>query len=680
MRFLKYGLTLGFALMFVLLGCKTPKETTQSNTQTNKTETPKGPYILEFDNGVKVPQSEFEYIYAKNNGGKEEAAKHTQDQLQEYLDLYINFKRKVMEAESMGLADTREFQQEFEGYKRQLDQPYLVEQEVQENLIKEAYERSQTQISASHLLIAVGPDSKPDDTLQAFQKIKKIRGEITSGKKKFSEAAEEYSNDPSAKENKGYLGYFSVFDMVYPFETGAFNTKVGEVSAPVRTGYGYHLIYVDDKVKNEGTKQVAHIIIRVGTQYSAKDDKQAEQKIAEINTRLNEGADFAELAKEFSDDPITAAKGGDLGTGRLIPEMENWKRKLSEGEVSEPFKTDFGWHILKITKATPIKSFEESKPEIKSRISRDARSFLSKEKLIDRVKEEYNFQPNKTNLDVHVTSIGTQQVQYLKGMWRPVDSVHAVTYDLPLYTIGSGDKAHSGTVKEFIDWYARKRKGYDGATIQQAVEKNFDLWIDDEMQAYEASQLPFKYPEYRELLREYRDGILLFTLTEEKVWRKAVEDTVGLKGFYEKNKASFQAAERVVATEYRSESEEILDKVETMLKEGASDDEIDSEINKTSSLNLKIRTQSYEKGKTDLEDAIFGKPVGYRTPKTNVGSNSWRLFVVKEVKPAGTKTFEEAKSECITQYQNYLEKTWLSVLEEKYPVKVNKSVLETLFK
>lgn len=680
MRFLKYGLTLGFAFVLVILGCKTEKETTTSNLQTNKTETAKGPFILEFDNGLKVPQSEFEYIYAKNNGGKEEAAKHTPEQFQEYLDLYINFKRKVMEAESLGLADTKEFQQEFEGYKRQLDQPYLVEQEVQENLIREAYDRSQSQVSASHILIGVGPDASPDDTLRAFEKVNNIREEIASGKKKFADAAKEYSNDPSAKENKGYLGYFSVFDMVYPFETGAYNTKTGDVSQPIRTGYGYHLIYVDDKVKNEGTKQAAHIIIRVGPQYSAKDDKQAEQKINEINGRLAKGEKFEELAKEFSDDPITAAKGGDLGTGRLIPEMENWKRKLSQGDFSEPFKTDFGWHILTITKATPIKTFEESQSEIKSRISRDARSFLSKEKLIERVKREGNYTANAGNLTKHTESIGDSKAQYMKGMWRPVDSTHGSTYDLPLYTVGKGDAAHSGTVKEFIDWYTRKRKGYDGATLEQAVEKNYDLWIDDEMQAYEASQLPAKYPEYRELLREYRDGILLFTLTEDKVWRKAVEDTTGLKEYYEQNKNTFQAAERVVATEYRSESEEIMTKVAAMIDAGSTDDEIDSEINKTSSLNLKIRTTSYEKGKTDLEDAIFGKAIGYRTPVTNVGTKSWRTLVVKEVKPAGTKTFDEAKSECITQYQNYLEETWLAELKGKYPVDVNDDVLSKLFK
>jgi peptidyl-prolyl cis-trans isomerase SurA len=677
MRFLKYGLLLGFAFILVLLGCKTEKETTKSNLQTNEA---KGPFILEFDNGVKVPQSEFEYIYAKNNGGKEEAAKHTPEQLQEYLDLYINFKRKVMEAESMGLADTKEFKQEFEGYKRQLDQPYLVEQEVQENLIKEAYERSKEQVSASHLLIAVGPEAGPDDTLKAFEKINKIREEISSGKKKFAEAAKEYSNDPSAKENSGYLGYFSVFDMVYPFETGAYNTTVGEVSQPIRTGYGYHLIYVDDKVKNEGTKKAAHIIIRVGPQYSAKDDKQAEQKINEINARLQKGEAFTELAKEFSDDPITAAKGGDLGTGRLIPEMENWKRKLSKGEFSEPFKTDFGWHILTITEATPIKSFEDSEAEIKSRISRDARSFLSKEKLIDRVKEEYNYTPNTGNLNKHVASIGDQKAQYLKGMWRPVDTLHGSTYELPLYTIGSGDEAHTGTVKNFIDWYVRKRKGYDGISVDQAAQKNFDLWIDDEMQQYEASQLPNKYPEYRELLREYRDGILLFTLTEDKVWRKAVEDTTGLKNFYEENKNDFKAAERVVATEYRSETEEVLTQVEKLLEAGKTDDEIDSEINKTSSLNLKIRTQTYEKGKTDMEDVIFGKEIGYRTPISKVGTNSFRILVVKKSKPAGTKTFEEAKSECITQYQNYLEETWLAELKNKYPVTVNDEVLNQLFK
>ncbi|HHG83770.1 MAG TPA: peptidylprolyl isomerase, partial [Bacteroidetes bacterium] len=487
-------------------GCDSNKGAQKANT-TSKND----PVLLNFPGKVTVQKSEFEYVYQKNNGGWDKVKDHTPEQYREYLDLYINFKRKVLEAESLGLHETDAFTNEFEGYRKQLAQPYLVEKSVQEKLINEAYERSKELVSASHILIMVGPDAPAADTAKALAKANALRDSVVNHGKSFAEMAQKYSEDPSAKQNKGLLGYFGVFDMVYPFETGAYSTPVGQVSQPIRSGYGYHLISVNDRIKNTGKKTAAHLIIRVGAQYSAKTEDQADAKMKEIYNQLKQGANWDELCKKYSDDPNTAQKGGDLGNGRLIPEMEDLKRKLNKGEFSEPFKSAFGHHILKVTDMEPVKSFEEAKSEIKSRVARDARSTLSRDFLIARVKRDYNFKMNKETVAKLVKAIEDQKQEsaYNRGFWRPVDSLHKSLYDLPVYTLGKGENAHTGTLQDFINHYTKTRKGYEAATVSQTTDKFMEAFIEDEMLAFEERQLPKKYREYRELIKEYRDGILL---------------------------------------------------------------------------------------------------------------------------------------------------------------------------
>lgn len=635
--------------------------------------------LLDFPGNGQVTRGEFEYVYQKNNGGWEKVKEHTVAQYQEYLDLYINFKRKVMEAQKMGLADTPEFKSEFEGYRKQLAQPYLVEKSVQENLIREAYDRSKTLVEASHVLINCGADADPADTLKAYNKAMDLRASILKGEKTFEEVAKTSSDDPSAKDNAGYLGYFTAFDMVYPFESGAFNTPIGDVSTPVRSGYGYHLIKVKDKVQSTGKKTAAHIMIRVGKTGSAKNDEQAKAKLEEIVKKLEKGDGWDELVLAYSDDGTTKNKGGSLGNGRLIPEMENLKMKLGDGEISEPFQTNFGWHLLKVVKVEPLKTFEEAKPELKSRISRDARSFLSREKLIERVKKEYGYTENKETVSQLNDIAKNYLPEYSKGFWKPTDSVLGNVKTMELYSIGDKDKKQSGTVADYIKFIGSNRKGYDNASVQQVTRKNMEAYIEAEMLRYEEQRLPEKYPEYRELLKEYRDGILLFTLTEDKVWRKAVDDTTGLQNYYNSNKDKFQAAERIRVAEFISESPAAIEQIGRLLAKGHNENYIDSTLNADNPLTVRTREQTYEKGKAKEEAELFSKSVGSYTGSMSYGK-AQRVLLLKEHLPAGIKPFEDARAEAITLYQNYLEAEWLAELEGKYPVKVNEDVLNKLFK
>ena len=657
-------------LISLAWGCKAKKPLT-SSTNTSGQESA-SPSLLTFDKGT-VSKAEFERVYAKNNGGLEEASKHTTAQLREYLDLYINFKRKVFEAESMGLDTTPAFNQEFETYRKQLVQPYLSAKEVEEQLIKEAYERSKMSVDASHLLIGVEQDASPEDTLVAYQKIMAIRDSIANGQKEFEEMTVKYSTDPSAKQNKGRLGYFNVFEMVYPFETAAFTTDKGNVSMPIRTRFGYHLINVHDKQSIEGKKHVSHIIIRVGDRYSAKTEEEAQAKIQEIYEKLKAGEDFATLASQFSDDPSSSGKGGDLGTGRLLAEMENAKYTLDEGEFSEPFTTRFGHHILKVTKVDKLPPFEEAQIELKQKISRDSRSQLGRQALIQRIKNENGFKLDDASFALFKEGLDEN---FPRGNWQP-DTAQEVMYENTLFTLDNGN--YKVSIQDFIDYYQKSRIRKSGMTPAQAAESMKTSYVEQKLLEYEEAQLPKKNPEFRHLVQEYRDGILLFTLMERKVWKKAVEDTMGLQNYYQAHQDSFHKDQTIDVREFRTTERAPIDEAKKMLAQGMSEAQIDSVLNQTSSLTLRIISQTYEKGDPELPAEIFEKEVGYQSDILGE-NNFFRLLVVQEKHPAGIPPLEKVKSEAITRYQDYLEQQWLKELAEKYPVEIDEDVFASLFK
>ncbi len=640
-------------------------------TAQNTRNIPKKDVLLDFDRD-RVSKQEFERVYAKNNGGREEAATHTQAQLEEYLDLYIKFKRKVFAAEDRGLDTTEAFLREFNQYKKQLVQPYLSAKDVEDRLVKEAFDRSQFRVSASHLLIRVDPTATPADTLAARNRIEAYRDSILNHGKDFAEMAQAYSEDPSAKENQGDLGFFTVFQMVYPFETAAFNTEVGTVSEPIRTQFGYHIVYVKERIKNTGTKRAAHIIVRVGDRYTAKTEEQAQEIVQELYKRLENGEDFAELANQFSDDPRSATRGGDLGTGRLLPSMEDYKLKLGEGEYTEPFKTPYGWHILKVTEVEKAETFEEAERGLRLRIQRDSRNQLSQQALMERIRTEGNYQANSGTLAAFTSAVSDA---FPRGTWQP-DSTTEPLLAQTLFTLAGDYKA---TVQDLIAYYRKNRISLPGTSVEEAVKEVAKRFEEAELLAYEEAQLPEKNEDFRLLLQEYRDGILLFTLMEEKVWKKAVEDTTGLVAFYEANPDSFMAGERIEVREFRTSDEAAAEQVKEALAKGMSDEAIDSVMNLENALNVRITSQIYEQGDTYMPDGLFEEKEGYVTDVMKQGS-FFRVLRITMRKPAGLKPLDEARSEAITKYQDYLERTWLAELEQTYPVKVNRKAFDKLYK
>ena len=630
------------------------------------------PTVLEID-GQKVTKSEFLQIYLKNNNNP----KYDQQSLDDYMELFKKFKLKVAEAESLGYDTIPKLKKELAGYRKQLSQPYLVDSAENKALVQQAYERMKVEIRASHILIKVDENASPEDTLKAYNRIIALRKRIEGGED-FNTVAKSKngSEDKSVERNGGDLGYFTAFQMVYPFEEAAYNTPVGKVSMPVRTRFGYHIIKVTDKRPARGTMKAAHIMIAVAKDAPQDEVESAQKKVNEIYAKLKAGESFAELAEEYSEDGQTASKGGELppfGTGtqtRMVPEFEDAAFALkNDGDIAEPIKTDFGYHIIKRIQLIPLRSFDELKKEIQTKVNKDERANITQNSFISKLKKSYGFKDAyKSTSKVFVASIDTN---YTKGKWTAA----SITSDKPMFTL-DGKKF---TQKQFAQYLEKNYRGVKGGDSKSIVQKQYAAWQKAEILGYEESKLETKYPEFKALMKEYHDGILLYEVMTDKVWNKGIKDTTGLKEYFAKNNNKYAWGQRYDAYVYECKTQDIANQVSAMLMKSdtVSSKTILAKINKESELNLKVKT-----GKLEVDNTPYlkGQPL-----KTGVNSpykydDKYYVVKVKEVISPAPKTLAEAKGPATSDYQAYLEQQWLAEIAAKHPIKVYKEVLYSLGK
>ncbi len=620
--------------------------------------------------GEPISKSEFEYVFKKNNS----KTAITKAELDEYMELFINYKLKVKEAEELGMDTVASFKKELNGYREQLAAPYLTNSEVDNELIQQAYDRMKFEIRASHILIKVDQNALPTDTLKAYTKINEIRNMTVKGEMTFEAAAIEYSQDPSAKTNKGDLGYFTAFQMVYPFENAAYETPVGEVSLIVRTRFGYHILKVVDKRPSRGELKVSHIVIISNDQMKPVQQDQAKAKIDEIYAKVEAGSDFGLLAKQFSDDKGSAQKGGELplfGPGKMVPEFEDQAYALKMvGDVSAPFKSRFGWHIIKLLEVKKLESFEELKPVIEKKIQRDSRSQVSKEAFIQELIKEYGFKNYPKNLSPFYTWVDST-IFLNKWVIDPSWSMNKT-----LFTISK----RKYTQKDFADYLLMQMKRSKMTNksimpIESYVNTNFTAFKNASILAYEDANLENKYPNFKALMQEYHDGILLFELSDQKVWKKATSDTLGLDAYYEAYKMENMWPERVEAQIYKSIDENIAKKVYEMVSKGYSNDSIRAIINNNSQLNLVIEEGLFSKE----DDELFSKVEWKRGLSEMVLFNNQYSFInITDILLPSPKSLDDAKGYYISNYQEQLEKEWIHSLRLKYPVIINKEVLYSI--
>jgi peptidyl-prolyl cis-trans isomerase SurA len=617
--------------------------------------------------GEDISKAEFERVYKKNNTKE---TSYDRKAVIDYLNLYINYKLKVREALESGMDTAKAFTDELAGYRKQLAQPYLTDKEVSDNLLKEAYNRMKTDVRASHILVKLAPDALPKDTIEAYNKITKIREEILKGGD-FGAIAKTKSDDPSAKENSGDLGYFTALQMVYPFESAAFNTKVGEISQPVRTRFGYHIIKVTDSRPAQGEVKCAHIMAKFQAGGKSEDSLKALAKINEISAKIKAGESFEDLARQYSDDQGSAKSGGVLpqfGTGRMVPEFEKAAFALKNvGDISEPIRTSYGWHIIKLLEKKPLGSYDELQADLKNRVGKDSRSELSKTSMIAKIKTKYNFKETPKAKDEFMKTVDTTLTS---GKWS---ADKAANLKNTMFTLGTQTYTQQDFAKYLADHQTKKGTG----SPQVMAGNMYNEWVNESALAYEEKMLDANYPEFKSLMQEYRDGILLFELTDKKVWSKAVKDTAGLKEFYEKNKKNYMWNDRLEATIYTCSSADVAKEVHKLMKTIDDDDTLMARVNKSSQLNLQVKNGRFLKGDNEIIDSIAWVPGMTKDFKKG---NSVVFVNVKQKIAAQPKSLEEAKGLVTADYQAFLEKEWIDSLRAKYPVTVHQEVVDSIIR
>ena len=669
-------------------------------------------------NDKSISKSEFEAVYRKNNGKE---VNNTTKSVNEYVDLFSLFKSKVFEAESMGLDTLTSFRNELGGYRRQLAAPYLTDKNTNENLLTEAYERLKTEVRASHILVRIDETALPKDTLEGwtrihiirnavlgklptaaeitnYEKLLKNQSEVAKGLKgkdstiykaklnsvkkladyyknaadKFMDIAPKTSDDPSVVDNRGDLNYFSSLDMVYPFETAAYNTKVGDISPVVRTRFGYHILKIYDKRESRGEIFVSHIMAKFGKDATEQDKANAKTKIDELYGKLKAGQVFEDLARQFSDDKQTGDRGGQLQpfkSGKLPKTFEDAAFALkANGDYSNPVLTQYGWHIIKRNDLKGVPPFNEIKNELKTRVTRDGRSQMGRVALMERVKKENNFKENLKNRDELGNVLDTT---YLKATWSASRANKLGNKEI--FNLGGRSYTQNEFAK-FLETQMTFRSPTDEKEIMKGIYKT---WVEESIVNFEDAQLEKKYVDFRNLLREYRDGILLFDLTDQKVWSKAVKDTSGLKDFYEKNKNNYLWAERAEVSTFKCLNEKVAKDVRKQIKDGKTQKEITESVNKLSQLNLSVENVTYLKGENANVDNNWKAGV----VANNINDDKEKkifVIVVDKILPKSPKSLAECRGLVTADYQNYLEKEWLDYLKKKYVVKVNNDVISTI--
>ncbi len=625
-------------------------------------QTAKGDEITIFTIGDKpVSASEFIYLFQKNHAA--DSGEYSREEVMEYLDLYVKFKLKVAEARHRKMDTAASFISEFNGYREELRKPYLPDSNLIDSLTRLTYDRLREEVRASHILIQVTPDATPEDTLKAWQTIADIRQRVVNGED-FGMLAAQYSQDPSARMNKGDLGYFTALQMVFPFETAAYNTGVGEVSQPVRTSFGYHLVKVTDRRPSSGEVEVSHILLRTGEGY---DNEKARNTIFDLYNRLRQGMSWEALCREFSEDPGSRDRGGRLrpfGVGgmRAVPEFEQVAFDLqAPGDLSDPFQTRFGWHILRLESKTGLSPFEALETTLRNRVSRDERAQLSKAALKEKTRRELDFRENPVEKNLLFSLADTALTQ---GRWNPDDNVNP---DAVLFTM----KGRAYTVGQFTDFVSRKTERSNLAP-EKYMAQRYDEFVSNVQGEVLEEEIKRKNPSFRWLLNEYYEGILLFEIMEEEVWNRASGDSAGQVAFYEVNPDKYQAGERILGTIYADGERANIEELHTLLLD-ADSAAVDAFVE-----SWRIRR---EHGAFEREDrVVLGKIPWNAGVHLSENNDLHYLVSVERILPPGRKTFQEARASVISDYQNYLEGAWVRALEQKYPVKMKKKGIRFLEK
>lgn len=609
---------------------------------------------------------EFSRVYNKN---LDLVKDESQKDLSQYLELFIGYKLKINKANTLGLQNGEAYKSELATYRTQLSKNYLSDSKVTKELVEEGYQRSLKEIKASHILIMVDENAAPEDTLKAYNKMIDIRNRAMKGED-FGSLAAEFSQDPSAKDNKGDLGFFSSFRMVYAFESAAFKTPVGKISNPIRTRFGYHIIKVVDSRDNRGEVTVAHIMLLNPKEDKAEEKDKIKKNIDDIYQKLQQGESFESLAKQFSDDKSSSSKGGVLarfGSGQLSSEeFENTAFSLTaEKPLSTPFQTKFGWHIVKLIEKHAVRSFDEMKVELENKVSKDDRSRLITNSLNEKLRKKYVV---KRDDKLYAALSKSVTNDFYENKWEvPADTK---AFDKKLFAIS--DKNISGTT--FLIYLKTQQKaGLTLKPISKLVDSFYQKFLDEQLTAYYTDHLETEFPEFSNVMDEYRDGLLLFDLMEKEIWERSKTDTLGLKNFYESQKSAYQWKNRLDVIIASSTNMDVIKKAQKLLKQKVAPEKIKEQLNTKEKVTVMTNVGVFEDGNDALP-----KHLKHEVGVSEILKDGDYYFVtmVNKILPAGPKSLDECKGKVINDYQQYLEQNWVNELKKEFTIKTYPEVFE----
>lgn len=622
--------------------------------------------ILLSINDEDISVAEFKRVYLKNLNLVQD---DSQKDVEGYLDLFIDYKLKIQEAYNQNLDEKETYKREMKGYRRQLVKNHLTDIEVTDQLVKEAHNRLKEEVNARHILVKIEDASSAEDTLAAYRKIMDARTQIMDGAS-FRTIAKKYSDDPSAQTNGGELGWFKAFKMVYPFETAAYATAVGEVSEPFRTRFGYHIVQPTERRKSAGEVAAAHIMIALKQKDSTVNP---EQRINEIYKLLEQGESFGSLAIKYSEDKKSGKKGGTLNKfskGQLSsPVFENKVFALvGEGDYTKPFKTDFGWHIAKLVKRYPIGSFDQMKYELENQVKRDARARIISDKLIERLYEQYDVKinPEMVNFfkNIVTSDINNEQWKFdasLDGLDKVALQLNNVSYTYK-------------EVGKFLEKSQVRSKKY--ATTDLYVEDKIALFFENKTMQYHEDHLEEIDSEFAGVITEYEEGLLLFDLMESTIWNRAKTDSIGLEKFFNSRRKDYQWKDRIDATIVNTSDKKAAREARKMLQEGNTGDEVATALNKGDKVKVIITKRTIDVGDTSLPKYL---DIAKGTSQV-LGENDYTVYQINAILPAGMKALDEVRGQVSTDYQKQVESLWVKQLRDDAKININSKVLKTLVK
>ena len=629
----------------------------------------------------KVPVSEFLDIYTKNNKNVD----YSKASIDEYLDLFINYKLKLMEIQRLRLDTQKNFINEFQKYRDQLAQSYLIDKNTVDKLLNEAYNRMQNDVRVSHILVKLSPYANPKDTLKAYNKALEIRKKLLNGAD-FAKLAIEMSDDNSARDqntadgrlipgNGGDLGYFNVFNMLYDFETAAYNLNVGDISLPVRTPVGYHIIKLTEKHPAIYRFKIAHILLMYPPNATTQDKESIKAKADSIYKEILRGADFAELANIHSEDKGSANKGGELPwltPFRLVPSFVQPIYNHKPGDYIPPVETFYGWHIIKLIDKQSPPDFASVKQELLTKLYKDSRYLLAQKKIADSLKQIYKIQYDKKLLVNLAKSINKDSL-----LKRSFKESQIPNLDHILVKIDD----HSIYIKDFATYIKKNQSLFTNTDdIQIFVNKMFDNFLNDKILEIEKENLEKKNPKFAAQINDYKEGILIFNLMDQNVWSKAMQDTAGLKAYYETIKNKYLTDEKAKIGIFKTNDAKIAQKVQKTLQKNIQKSQLNPNLI-LSKINKKNNVVSYDSMVIETKKlANIGLEKNVNAILSKENNNSYEIYWLQSIIAPQPKSLDEVRGLVISEYQTYLEKQWINELRSRYHWQVNDEVLKSLYK